>query len=57
VVQVLFERVLDDKLVGHTDNYIQVAVPAGPDAEGLIGSIVDVRIVSAADGQLAGILP
>lgn len=56
VVQVLFEREQDGKLVGHTDNYLQVAVPAGCASDWLVGAIANVKVVSAAGGQLAGIL-
>ncbi|HHX01478.1 MAG TPA: tRNA (N(6)-L-threonylcarbamoyladenosine(37)-C(2))-methylthiotransferase MtaB [Firmicutes bacterium] len=56
VVQVLIERELDGKLVGHTDNYLQVAVPAVQDGDQLIGKIVNARVVSVSTEQVAGIL-
>ena len=56
VVQVLIERELDGKLVGHTDNYLQVAVLAVQDGDQLIGKIVNARVVSVSTEQVAGIL-
>jgi threonylcarbamoyladenosine tRNA methylthiotransferase MtaB len=55
-VGVLVEREQEGMLVGHTDNYIQVALPAVREGDLPIGEIIAARIVSVTNGQVEGIL-
>ncbi len=55
-VGVLVEREQEGMLVGHTDNYIQVALPAVKEGDLPIGEIIAARIVSVTNGQVEGIL-